>query len=571
MARPRKIRANGADRREADRHNRQAILDYIENASDRALADAILFNLDLFEDINSVMDWDVARDAITDGNKDARKVLHEIIGGATPPQIDALKIKDPKFQHRTPEDFARERIAKQAKFENQYGHSGAILARGTGHLAQSVGSLAKLNIGDGLYHLSAGSLDLLHGGRLEAQKYLGIRPIMGAIMGTLSVADAGLATAAYANAPFQTTYSNAHMMNAFQQACLNNDSVMGAAFDVAFSPDMNSSNSALAYNAMKIAQMYDLPELTGYIISYLESNRFRDLVANNSSATGYMQFIDSTALGYLHDMGKKTFTYKDAKESIESGIGSQIDLARKRAIVIAIDAIAATDKETLKQMADSKKIPDAIFEGLSLADGSIMQVELVMLDMIAKTDIEHARTPEQVMAETVGYYQEHHFLGSGNYNVLEMLATRFPSTSITAAQDVLGFKAGQNMISVVAGNPGLLENGMTAPEALESIKNNFREIVGPAYEKFLANYDPSKSVAETCLGDFTATAQADIKVISRGEYTVKLFNQAFTALTPAFVGINSDEGKESFAPTTTLTVKKTAEAPMPFSRPENIL
>src|SRR5690606_18498252 len=123
---------------------------------------------------------------------------------------------------------------KEAAFNNQYAHADAVLLRGVGGIAGSLGKIA-----GGIFGIVPSTADVLYGARLKAQQALGIRPAAGAIIGTLSVMNAFIGTAAYAATPHQTVISNAHMMSAFQQACLSNDSVIDAAFDMTFSPDAN--------------------------------------------------------------------------------------------------------------------------------------------------------------------------------------------------------------------------------------------------------------------------------------------------------------------------------------------
>lgn len=551
MAKAPKSKVKAGDKREAEKQNRMA---------SHALADTMVEQFALLEGLDGTLDWDTIIDGIRADDPKARAAFDEVIAESPRGTLKKLKIREEALERITAQDIANQRAADERK----YSKTGVALIRDLEKIGNVVKGIAGLPV-----LIPRAGANLLYLARVHTQDLLGIRPAMGVLIGTLGVSDAFIATAAYAASPHQTSYSNAHMMTAFQQACLSNGTTMGAAFDMAFSPEVNPNNNGFAYNAMKVAQMHGIPPLAAYLISYLESNRHRDLVSNNSSASGYMQFIDATALAYLHDMGKDTFTYKEAKAAIESGTGSSIDLATKRAIVMAIDAVAATDKETLRSMANNKKIPDAIFEGLTLANTSIMQVELVAIDMLDKTDIANADTPEDVIEGTAGYYGRDHFLGVSDYNVLEELARQFPSTPITSAEGVLGYKAGQKMVNVVARNPGLLEEGMTGGQALKSIEQSFTAFNDPVMQKLLAAYDPANSVPETCRADF-AIAQGEVHTITKFDYTVSLAATAFTALTPSFLKGTSSEG-ETFAPSLSLSAKQTAQAPAPLERPLHLL
>lgn len=247
----------------------------------------------------------------------------------------------------------------------------------------------------------------------------------------------------------------------------------------------NGSGRMIRESMLSASAAHGVPAIALHYISYLETGRFRDVVANNSTARGLMQIVDATKFDYLQQYGQQTQIYLTARQNIDEGISSAAD----RRLVEAIDHIASSDLDELKQSLLYQRLTPLEDHARVIATAAEMQAELVALDMANKVPelLKDGLSNEEILHLTAGYYAEHHFLGAPTYGRLERMDREHPNRTI-----------GGSFANIVAANPGLLSADMTAGEALTAIEDKFAVYVREPYQTFGQSYEIAQSV-HVCL------------------------------------------------------------------------
>jgi hypothetical protein len=424
----------------------------------------------------------------------------------TPAIVERIDMRTVGLERVEVEKFARERIAKLQKRKDE-------LKR-----ARDSAVLATTQIGKGLKN-SASAPVLMTAGLFKSgwNFYTAAVNILSAgldlfgVSRVTRVAALGVTTAAIPvqlSAPVDATPYFARMYDvkgAFHQACTP-ELLRGSAANVSYTMRFNTAHAHSpqkhAHDTMMMASKHGVPAIALHLISYLETGKFTDMKANNSTASGPFQIIKSTKILYLIQHGKETSLYKDAQQRMASSTASAQDLA----VVRAVDAVSALPLEHLNKMVKAQKYPGYVHDALAITDLSAMAAELVAIDIAKKyPEIKNnGLSPEGIVRVMSRYYSGDHFLGRGNYDMLQTISLKNPSLSITdekAMTAAYGAGTAKNMKNIVSLNPGLLKPGMTAGQALTTIDEKFRAFVREPLREFAQGYDPSKSTYELCLSD----------------------------------------------------------------------
>lgn len=297
-----------------------------------------------------------------------------------------------------------------------------------------------------------------------------------------------------------------NLENAFLKACTPDIRSMTPA-NIAYALNFNTNaqdhpRDAHAYQTMMAASDHDVPLIALHMIGYFESQKFSDMVSNNSSASNPFQMIDSTKALLIHKYGQETSVYKAAQAHIENGNASTTD----KSLVLAFDTLAKTSMDTLNSAIKNQKMSGAVHDALAYANLSDIAAQLMALDIKEKyPDITNpALSPEQIADITVQYYTDDHFLGSKNYDLLLDMAEKHPDMSLTdskTVQKAYSESVAKKLAEIVQKNPTFLKEGITAPEALKSIQTHFMSYVQEPYQKFAAHYDSSTKMRDLCLTD----------------------------------------------------------------------
>ncbi len=249
----------------------------------------------------------------------------------------------------------------------------------------------------------------------------------------------------------------------------------------------NGSGPMVREAMLGASAAHGVPAIALHYISYLETGRFRDVVANNSTARGLMHIVDATKFDYLQQYGQQTQIYLAARQNIDDGISS----AQDRRLVEAIDHIVSSDLDSLKESLRLQTLTPLQDHARAIATSPDMQVELVALDMIRNSPeiLRDNLNNEEILHITAAYYAKNHFLGAPTYNRLERMERDHPDLAI-----------GRGFATIVAANPGLLSADMTAGEALTAIEDKFAVYVREPYQAFGQSYEIAQSV-HVCLSE----------------------------------------------------------------------
>lgn len=305
--------------------------------------------------------------------------------------------------------------------------------------------------------------------------------------GAIAVGIGGASLPLVDPAPYLPSMTTPEMM---QEACVENPvaltSTANAVYVTADNITGDSDTHQLARSVMMHGAQHGVPAIALHYISYLETGKFSDTVANNSSASGFFQAIDATKIGYIKNHGGETFVYKEAMRKIEDGTATNGD----RLLVTTFDTIAATSQDALTEALKTQKLDPIQLHALTLAADPYVQADLVgasMAQMVPEI-MEEGLSSEEILELAAQYYTAYHFLGTTTFRKLNQMASE-------NSQDPISIKFSR----VVEGNPGLLAPDMTAAEALQSIQEKFIDYVENPARAFDVNYDASRSAVDFCL------------------------------------------------------------------------
>lgn len=401
------------------------------------------------------------------------------------------------------EKFERKEFRRQRRNENFMGAAG--------------------NIRDGLYDAGLMALSAAKFGFLGARALTNttILPAAKILAGTLHAIPASQGTKIKASLAVSATAAallsapvldsdkmilDMNLENAFLKACTPDIRNLSPA-NIAYALDFNASaqdhpRDAHAYQTMMAASDHNVPLIALHMIGYFESQKFSDMASNNSSASNPFQMIDTTKALLLHKYGQETSAYLSALERMGNEQASNTD----KSLVLSFDAISKASMDTLNEAIKNQKMSGAIHDALAYADLSDVAAELIALDIKEKFPniTNPALSPEQIADITVQYYARDHFLGSKNYDLLSQMAKDRPDLSLTdskAVQKSYDEPTAKRLAHIVEINPALLKKGMTAGEALSSIKSNFMDYVKKPYQQFAGNYTSDMNMRDLCLTD----------------------------------------------------------------------
>lgn len=275
-----------------------------------------------------------------------------------------------------------------------------------------------------------------------------------------------------------------------------------AAYTLHFNSTRPHSIERHVHDTMILAAHHGIPAIAVHAIGYFESARFTDSKANNSSASNYFMTIKPTQIRYMRTYGKGLIDYKEATQRIESGTAKRQD----KAMVEAIDAIYTLSADTLERMVRAQKYPGYVHDALVMGDVNSIAVQLVAMDMAKKKPelLNPALNAKEIAGIVTDYYTEHHFLGIGNYRLLNTIAASHPTLPLTDQRGIrlhLGEDTQRRLLQVIESNPGLLKSGMNARQALESIQTKFRAYIDKPIQEFAAIHHPEKTSYDYCLTD----------------------------------------------------------------------
>lgn len=307
--------------------------------------------------------------------------------------------------------------------------------------------------------------------------------------GALAVAGWGASIPMVDPAPYMPLMSSPAMM---QEVCVENPvaqtSAANAVYVISDKIAGASDTEQLARSVMMHGAQHGVPAIALHYISYLETGKFRDTVANNSSATGFFQVIDSTKMGYIKNHGHDTFLYKEAAQRIEDGTASNSD----KLLVTTFDTIRQTKQDVLDAALKDQKLDPIQLHALTLAADPYVQADLVgasMAEMVPEI-MEDGISSQRILELAAQYYAADHFLGMSTHRALNKMALESPEETI-----------GAKFPNVVSRNKGLLEPDMTAAEALQNIQVKFIQYVQKPAKAFEASYDESRTAVDFCLTD----------------------------------------------------------------------
>ncbi len=286
----------------------------------------------------------------------------------------------------------------------------------------------------------------------------------------------GSTVPAFDPGPYIAEMSTREMM---QEACIENPVAFTSTANAVYvtTPGISTDNDIgqLARSVMLHGAKHGVPAIALHYMSYLETGKFSDTVANNSTASGFFQVIDATKFRYIKNYGEDTFVYKEAAQRIENGTASNHD----RLLVTTFDTISETPQETLNNALKDKKLNPIQLQALTLAQDPYVQADLVGASMakLVPEIMEEGLSAQEILELTAHHYASDHFLGMPTFNKLDKIAQ-------SGSQEPISVK----FPNIVAQNPGLLSADMTAEQALDSIQTKFMDYVAKPAQAFETAY-----------------------------------------------------------------------------------
>lgn len=308
---------------------------------------------------------------------------------------------------------------------------------------------------------------------------------------TIAAAGFGASYPALDSAPYIPLMSTPEMM---QEACVENPVAFTSAANAVYVTSSKIAGAGdvqqLARSVMMQGARHGVPAIALHYMSYLETGKFSDTVANNSTASGFFQVIDATKFRYIKNYGADTFVYKEAAQRIGDGTASNHD----RLLVTTFDTIANTSQDVLNAALKDQKLNPIQLQALTLAQDPYVQADLVGASMakLVPEIMEEGLSAEEILELTARHYTADHFLGMSTFSKLDKMAQ-------SGSEEHISVK----FSNIVTQNPGLLSGDMTAAEALDSIQAKFMEYVAKPAQVFEAAYTGASS--DICL---TEEAQA---------------------------------------------------------------
>lgn len=497
------------DRKEAARDNREALARKISGQKPSELAEYLFQNFDSLERVlPRGLDLDEAIDTLRGGDKvkqqETKKFLSKAVSRLKDGTIEGLDLKKLGIKEASAADysFKRERDSENRKKRNAELLTATMLFGKFMASGAAVPLVVAKNTASTLWAAVKPARHLL-----KASVHIGrAYPKQTAIALSAALAGAaGYGLSPVDSAPYLTKM-NPEYAKAFSKACtpdiLKGNSPLNAQYAIYFEPDGKNPRAQHAYHTMMSGARHGVPAIGLHFISYFETIGFREMMAQKSSASNPFQFLNETKLVYLKRYGAQTFEYQEAADRIATGTSKPSD----HLLVNAIDAVRGTDETKLREMARSQRMPGSIYEGIRTADLSAMASELIALDIAKqKPGIKNpSNTPEQVLDMIVGYYDEHHFLGMGNYALLSKVAKKYPNLPLSDKTQLakhVGEKDAGKITEFAKANPVFFKDNNTAPQALAAIKQKFVDFVKPEYQRFAASYTGTQSVSHVCLAE----------------------------------------------------------------------
>jgi hypothetical protein len=291
------------------------------------------------------------------------------------------------------------------------------------------------------------------------------------------------------------------------QACLNPLVLKADTVSAAFSVAHGNHNAGIDMirRASEKALLHGVaPEAPFYIAAY-ETNGFRDLVANNSSATNPWQMVDSTKFAYIKHYGQQTFKYKEAVERLDNGtsLDRDSDLMIRDSINAVVDASQTQINDAIKQ----SKFPPLLFAAKNLANDIFFSAELVSLDIYKNAPELRLENLDDVSAEerlqlTAGYYAPEHLLGATNTRYVQKLVEANPNirvSNVDATDDVIGAEKAKTLKQVVNNNKGAIPQDVTAGQMIPSIMASFAKKIDDISEPVIRTAHSASSAFELCV------------------------------------------------------------------------
>lgn len=488
-------------KKSAEKRNRHRFETAIAVASATQLADFINANFDTFENATRSIniDLDLAIDALRSHNKEleapalrgVRNVLTEYVQNE---DIDILKHIGIKVRMADPDVMIANQKRTQAhhtetlnNFKNMGRESFSALKYSTNLVTHTFGYAGTMikNLGLGGWKLWGAM----------ANGWAGTMSAMGADKFTRNViGSAGIAASAvFVMIPVDAsahatilghTLAQAEMHRVCTERNLFSVDPVSVAFAIAH--DNHSPDIDMVYRAsLKASLTHGITPEAPFYISYYETNGFRDLVANNSTATNPWQMIDATKFDYIQIYGQKTEKYLSALKRLENGTSQDPDADRMT--VTAIDTVVRTSDETIRAALDAQRLPPALFAAMNMANDINFAAELVALDI-------YKNAPElrlenvaglgviERLERTAGYYAPDHFLGATNARYAAKLLEQAPNAKLTNPSYVsqyIGQSGANKLFAVVDSNPGLLPESITAAQLMPRITSYFAQKVAP--------------------------------------------------------------------------------------------
>ena len=509
----------------AEKRNRDKFDAAIASATLPQIADFITENFDLLENFSTRLglDLDLTIDALRGQNeeihlptlKTAKAMLSRFVRNE---DISTLKSGPLKIRLSDPDVLIANQKNTQAHYQEARDLSRAALRHGrdfsvsllkygtnlTSHLLGAAGNAAT-GIGKATWHGAGAAWTgwnalLTYGGLGGLGRGVVNTTIAGSMVAFMAVPiDA---------TPHATVLGHTIAQADLHRVCLDTR-IMGAdpitaAFAIAHGD--HGADVDMIYRASLNAGLTHgvAPEALFYIAHY-ETNGFRDLVANNSSATNPWQMIDSTKFGYIKAYGQKTQTYQDAKQRLADGTSQLPD--RDRMVVSAIDAVVSASQATLDTALANTRFTPTQFAALNLANDMTFAAELVALDIHKKAPALRADNVASLSVQkrlqlTASYYAPDHFLGATNMRYASRLASEAPATRLTNTSQVaslIGNSGARKLNAVVTSNPGLLPTNITAAQLIPRITEYFANKVTPVVDPVKATSVDIRNAFELCV------------------------------------------------------------------------
>lgn len=479
--------------------NKPVILRAIERTSLKAFEDFLGENVNQLTDIlpKTMGHIETKKDLST---ADVRAILVSALKKAPPELLTKLNIQEVvrKKSLTSPERVAEKRQATEQRMEifrtrrnDNFKGIFTDIGQGLGGIASIVTGSTSLRATIPTAVSAALRLTVM-----PAAKLVGGVAAMGQVSraygytasaGALAVAGWGVSMPMMDPAPYMPLMSSPAMM---QEVCVENPvaqtSAANAVYVISDKISGTSDTEQLARSVMMHGAQHGVPAVALHYISYLETGKFRDTVANNSSATGFFQILDSTKMGYIKNHGKDTFLYKEAAQKIEDGTASNSD----KLLVTTFDTIGRTKQDVLNAALEDQKLDPIQLHALTLAADPYVQADLVgasMAEMVPEI-MEDGISSQKILELAAQYYAADHFLGMTTHRALSKMAVESPEETI-----------GAKFPNVVSRNKGLLGPDMTAAEALQNIQVEFTRYVQKPAQAFEASYDASRTPVDLCL------------------------------------------------------------------------